>query len=163
MELGSERILPEGFAKGPLQGQGIIGEVTESLHRFLMDGWTEDRPMPRIEEDLSFVPKDREEVIYVYMYSCTQNTALRNGKHYRASRITVSNPGADDVIYYERPPLYLDLRYMICVHSRFRSVLASLCMFLVCFGALRRGMCGQCRFVHESFFVLHPQYERWRG
>ena len=117
------RILPEGFQRGPMQGQHIIGEVTESLHKFLMDGWTSDKPAPRIDEDISFVPKDREEVLYIYMYRTAHNDALQNSKRLRESKITVradaNKPGGG--VYYERPPLYLDLYYMIAVHSKFRS------------------------------------------
>jgi hypothetical protein len=116
------RILPAGFQRGPLQGQTIIGEVTESLHRFLLDGWTSKAPPPRIEEDIAFVPKDREEVLYVYMYKVGQNTALQNTKRWREARVSVRGEnGAEDQVYYERAPLYLDLNYMIAVHSKFRS------------------------------------------
>lgn len=118
-----ERELPKGFERGPMQGHRVIGEVTEALHRFLMDGWKSDNPPPRIEEDISFVPKDREEVIYIYMYRLAANTALQNSKRWREARVTASlqeNAGVEQV-FYERPPLYLDLYYMISVHSKFRS------------------------------------------
>jgi len=117
--------LPATAKTGPMQGRHTIGEVTEALHRFLLDGWTSDRPKPRIEEDLSFVPKDREEVVYVYMYKATQNTALLNTKRRRMARFTASanEKGLLDPeqAYWERPPLYLELHYMIAVHSKFRS------------------------------------------
>lgn len=115
------RSLPEGFTMGPAQGQGIIGEVTEALHRFVLDGWTSDAPPPRIEEDLSFVPKDREEVLYVYMYRAAQNTALMNSKQWRAAKVSILGEKNTEQIYYERPPLYLNLFYLIGVHSKFRS------------------------------------------
>jgi hypothetical protein len=118
------RVLPEGFERGPLQGKNVIGDVTESLHRFLMDGWTSNEPPPRIEEDISFVPKDREEVLYVYMYRVAQNPALMNSKRWREAKVAVASEEhseEQDEVYYERPPLYLDLHYMITVHSKFRS------------------------------------------
>jgi len=123
MTTNIDRTLKKGFVKGKNQGQGIIGEGTESLHRFILDGWDTDRPRPRIEEDLSFIPKDREEILYIYMYRVSQNSALLNSKRFREARV---NPGAketgeNDEAYYERPPLYLDLFYMIAVHSKFRS------------------------------------------
>lgn len=116
-------ILPEGFRRGPYQGQGLIGEVTESIHRFLLEGWDMDRPRPVIEEDLSFVPKDRQEVVYVYMYRAAQNTALMNSKHWRAAKISRNRGDKMDRenILYERPPIYLELYYLIAVHSKFRS------------------------------------------
>jgi hypothetical protein len=115
------RPLPDGFAAGPMQGFGVIGEITEALHRFVLDGWSFDTPPPRIEEDLSFVPKDREEVLYVYMYRLAQNTALMNSKQWRPAKITVYGDRADGQMYYERPPLYLNLFYLVGFHSKFRS------------------------------------------
>ena len=117
-------LLPDGFSRGPLQGRGIIGEVTEAVHRFLLEGWDLDRPRPKLEEDLSFVPKDRQEVIYVYMYRVIQNQALKNSKQWRASRISMSKGQAaaeTDGIYYERAPVHIELNYLVSVHSRFRS------------------------------------------
>jgi len=113
-----------GVERGEFQGNNVIGEVTEALHRWLLDGWTSDQPPPRIEEDLSFVPKDREEVIYVYMYRVSQNTALMNSKRLRMTKFSaakLANDDVDDNLYYERPPIYLELNYLIAVHSKFRS------------------------------------------
>ncbi len=119
------RQLPPGFALGPYQGAGIIGETTESIQRFLLDGWNTDRPPPRIEEDLSFVPKDREEVIYVYMYRAAENTALRNSKQFRAARVTqlasAESREEAQTVLYERAPLYVQLYYLVAAHSKFRS------------------------------------------
>lgn len=110
---------------GPLQSRHTLGEVTEALHRFILDGWSGEGPRPRIEEDLSFVPKDREEVIYIYMYRANQNTSLMNSKRRRMARFSAEqhNNGVLDPkeTYWERPPLYLELHYLIAVHSRFRS------------------------------------------
>lgn len=110
--------LPPGADRGPMQGVGVIGEITESIHKHLMDGWEFERARPRIEEDLSFVPKDREEVVYVYMYKTAMNRALMNNKRFRGARVTL--PGSDKILL-ERPPLYLDVFYMIAVHAKFRS------------------------------------------
>ena len=122
-----ERSMPGGFENGPLQGLNIIGEVTESVHRFLLDGWDQGRAVPRLEEDLSFVPKDREEVLYIYMYRVTQNTALLNSKRWRATKFSVPDPvTGNDQLYYERPPIYLELHYFVSVHAKFRSELERL-------------------------------------
>ncbi len=107
--------------RGPMQGRSVIGECTESLHRFILDGWNQQGSPPRIEEDLEFEPKDREEVVYVYMYRVQQNAALLNPKSWRSSRVTVRGPGDQVEYFWERPPLYLDLHYLIAVHSKFRS------------------------------------------
>ncbi len=118
-----ERVLPEGFEVGPNQADNTIGEITEALQRFLLDGWPEGTPPPRLEEDLSFVPKDREEVIYIYMYRLQQNDALKNPKRYRTTPFSVADEEQPEnsTLYYEWPPLYLELYYMIAVHSKFRS------------------------------------------
>ena len=136
-----QRVLRDGWLRGDDPGRHIIGEVTESSHRFVLDGWDVDRlgAPPRIEEDLSFVPKDREEVLYVYMYKAAQNTALMNSKRHRVTRFSVqaltdradalrAQERGDDVsvpqvneVLWERPPLYLELSYLVAVHSKFRS------------------------------------------
>lgn len=118
-----ERVAPEGFAVGPNQGDNTIGEITEALQRYLLDGWPEDLPPPRLEEDLSFVPKDREEVVYIYMYRVAQNDSLRNPKRYRTTPFSAADPDKpeDTELYYEWPPLYLELYYLVAVHSKFRS------------------------------------------
>ena len=120
MSMTPTGLLADGFERGEFQGKNIIGDVTESLHRFLIDGWTYDRQPPRLEEDLSFVPKDREEVVYIYMYRCEPNTSLRNSKAWRPAKITMLGDDKSTV-YYERPPIYLNLYYLIGVHSKFRS------------------------------------------
>ena len=111
-------ILPPEATRGPMQGVEVIGEITEAIHKHLMDGWEFERPRPRIEEDLSFVPKDREEVIYVYMYRAGMNRALLNAKRFRGARVKLPEDGR---VYLERPPIYLDVFYAIAVHSKFRS------------------------------------------
>ncbi len=114
------RPLKEGYSRGPLQGHSVVGEVTEALQRFLLDAWRDLEFPPRVEEDLSFVPKDREEVVYVYMYRCAQNQSLMNSKRWREARVQVGGE-AEGTVFFERPPLYLDLYYLLAVHSKFRS------------------------------------------
>ncbi len=107
---------------GPMSGRNIIGETTEALHKFLLDGYNLGEQPPRIEEDLEFVPKDREEVLYVYMYRVAQNTNLQNQKRLRQAPVFVKDdPESSPNVYYHRPPLLLDLFYLIAVHSKFRS------------------------------------------
>ena len=109
--------------RGPYQGAGIIGDVTESLHAWLREGWQGDRPAPRIVEDLPFEPKDREEVVYVYMYRVAQNTDLLNAKRWRQSHVAMpeAEGEASGNMLFSRPPLYLDLHYLVAAHARFRS------------------------------------------
>jgi hypothetical protein len=104
--------------RGPYQGAGVIGDVTEALHAWLQDGWPPDRTPPRVVEDLAFEPKDREEVVYACMYRVARNTALLNPKRWRRANVADER---DDRMLYSRPPVYLDLFYLVAAHARFRS------------------------------------------
>lgn len=108
---------------GPMSGRNIIGETTEAIHKWILEGYNLTEQPPRIEEDLKFVPKDREEVVYIYMYRLAQNTNLMNQKRLRQAPVFVkedlNKEGAE--AYYHRPPILLDLFYLIMVHSKFRS------------------------------------------
>ncbi len=108
---------------GPLSSYSVIGEVTEGLHRLLLDRYDLSGQPPRIEEDLKFVPKDREEVVYIYMYRAVQNPNLLTEKRWRPAPLDIPgyNPEGGDPLLYQRPPLIMDLFYLIAVHSRFRS------------------------------------------
>lgn len=107
---------------GPMSGRGVIGEVTESLHRFLLDGYDLSEQPPRFEEDLKFVPKDREEVIYIYMYRVAQNPNLQRSRRHQQAPIYVNTtPEEGGEVYYHRPPILVDLFYLVMVHSKFRS------------------------------------------
>lgn len=116
-------VLPPGFARGRYQGDAVIGDITESMHAWLLAGWDpEDGPRPRIEEDLSFVPKDRERVIYTYMYRVARNEAMKNAKRWGQATLELSDKvveGKD--LLFERPPVHLFLFYCVAVHARFRS------------------------------------------
>lgn len=107
---------------GPMSGRNILGEVTEGVHRFLLEGYDVSDQPPRFEEDLKFVPKDREEVVYLYMYRVAQNPNLINRKRLRQAPVFMdSEPDEGAEVFYHRPPLLLDLFYLVCVHSKFRS------------------------------------------
>ncbi len=108
---------------GPMSGQSIIGEVTEALHKFLRDGYSIGEQPPRFEtEDISYTPKDREEVLYLYLYRVAQNPNLQNRRRYRQAPVFVqSTPEDGGEVYYHRPPLLLDLFYLVMVHSKFRT------------------------------------------
>ncbi len=107
---------------GPMSGKGIIGEVTEGLQSFLRTGYDLSEQPPKFEEDLKFVPKDREQVIYVYMYRVSQNPNLQRHKRHQQAPIFVNtSPEEGGEVFYHRPPLLVDLFYLIMVHSKFRS------------------------------------------
>ncbi len=110
------------LATGPMSARNIIGEVTESIHRFILDGYDIAEQPPRLEEDLKFSPKDREEVVYIYMYRLAHNPNLQNQRRYRQAPVFAGQgPEEGGEVYYHRPPLLLDLFYLMGVHSKFRS------------------------------------------
>ena len=109
-----------------MSGRNIIGEVTESVHKFIMDGWIHyngDEAPPRIEEDLKYEPMDRnEKVVYVYMYRLASNPNLQNQKRWRQAPVVFKTDGEEDPqVYYHRPPIMIDLFYLVMVHGKFRS------------------------------------------
>ncbi|MFT5684413.1 MAG: hypothetical protein ACI8RZ_005354, partial [Myxococcota bacterium] len=112
----------DGLTTGRVIGHNILGETTEAMHRFILDGWDlTDRP-PRIEEDLSFAPKDREQIIYIYMYRVTRNPHLKNQKRWRQAPVFMgTEPEDGGEVYFHRPPLLVDMFYLLMVHSKFRS------------------------------------------
>ena len=109
-----------------MSGRNVIGEVTEEVKKFIMDGWIHyngDEAAPRIEEDLKYEPMDRnEKVIYVYMYRLADNPNLQNQKRWRQAPVYMKDdPNESGNIYYHRPPIMIDLFYLIMVHGKFRS------------------------------------------
>jgi hypothetical protein len=111
-----------GAVPGPMSGRNVIGETTEAVHKFLLDGYNLTQQPPRIEEDLKFIPKDREEVLYIYMYRLAQNQALQNRKRLRQAPVfTKDDPEEGGAVYFHRPPMPLDLYYLVAVHAKFRS------------------------------------------
>ena len=113
---------PQVLKSGAYSSFNVIGEVTEAIHKLLLATYNLTEAPPRIEEDLKFVPKDREEVIYIYMYRAAQNLALQNQKRLRVAPLEIEGEGElSDRIFYHRPPLLMDLFYLVGVHSKFRS------------------------------------------
>ncbi|MEC7986441.1 MAG: Pvc16 family protein [Myxococcota bacterium] len=109
-----------------MSGRNVIGEVTESIQKFIMDGWTHyngDEAPPRIEEDLKYEPMDRnEKVVFVYMYRLAHNPNLQNQKRWRQAPVFMKDdPAVTGNVYYHRPPLMVDLFYLVMVHGKFRS------------------------------------------
>ena len=109
-----------------MSGRNIIGEVTEGVQKFIRDGWIHyngDESPPRLEEDLKYEPMDRnEKVIYINMYRLASNPNLQNQKRWRQAPIYLKPEGdKDPEVYYHRPPIMIDLFYLIMVHGKFRS------------------------------------------
>lgn len=114
-------VAPQLFQTGQMSSFQTIGEVTEAIHRRILDNYDISERPPRLEEDLKFVPKDREEVVYVYMYRTSMNPNLQNQKRLRLAPLEVPNDKGGTDFFYHRPPLLMDLFYLVAVHSKFRS------------------------------------------
>lgn len=113
---------PQLLKSGAYSSFNVIGEVTEAMHKLLLATYNLSEAPPRMEEDLKFVPKDREEVIYIYMYRAAQNLSLQNQKRLRVAPLEIEGEGElANRIFYHRPPLLMDLFYLVSVHSKFRS------------------------------------------
>jgi hypothetical protein len=54
------------------------------------------------------------------MYRVTRNSALLNSKRRRLARVAIGSDPATARHFYERPPLYLDLYYLVAVHAQHR-------------------------------------------
>jgi hypothetical protein len=106
-----------GAVGGAHSSYETIGEVTEAIHELLKESYNLSDQVPRIEEDLSFVPKDREEVLYIYMYRVCQNPNLKNQRRLREAPISVPDQG----VFYQRTAMILDVFYLIAGHAKFRS------------------------------------------
>lgn len=115
----------DALARGAMSGRSIVGEVTESVHKFLLDGYDLTDQPPRFEEDLKFTPKDREEVVYIYMYRLAHNQNLLNSRRFRQAPVFLKGEGEEEEepseVFYHRPPMMMDLFYLVMAHSKFRS------------------------------------------
>ena len=110
---------------GEMSGRNVIGEVTEAVQTFIKGSWEkytgETRP-PTIQEDLTYESMDRnEQVVFVYMYRLATNPNLQNQKRWRQAPVMLKGDPETEGVYYHRPPVLVDLFYLIAAHAKFRS------------------------------------------
>ena len=95
--------------------ENVIGEVTEAVHKFIMDGWTHyngDESPPRIEEDLKYEPMDRNEKWSTSICIALPATRMVKSKTLEASTcIHEIGSRKDGQVYYHRPLIMMDLFY----------------------------------------------------
>ena len=116
---------------GEMSGRNIIGEVTEAIKAFVVSGWTDESNFD-IKEKLDDIPIGQtEQFAYVYMYRLAQNPNLQNRKRLRQAPVFLNDSEGEGNVYYHRPPLMIDLFYLITVHSRFPSDAAKLLGWLL--------------------------------
>ena len=110
---------------GEMSGRNVIGEVTEALQAFIKGSWErytgEERP-PTISEDLTYESMDRnEQVVFVYMYRLAANSNLQNQKRWRQAPIYLEGSPEEEGAFLHRPPVLIDLFYLVTAHAKFRS------------------------------------------
>lgn len=97
----------------PAVGEGLIGEVSEALQ-----AWVAGLPgAPRVVDALGAEVDDGEEVVFVVLYRVARNADLLAPKRWQRARPPVDEGAA----LWARPPLYLDLHYLVATHARFRG------------------------------------------
>jgi len=116
---------------GPMSGRDIIGEVTEGIKRFIKDGWVDEINL-NIEEKLDKTSMGKtDQFVYVYMYRLANNPNLQNRKRLRQAPVYVNSSPEEGNVYMHRPPLLIDLYYLITAHAQFPSETAKIIGWLL--------------------------------
>ena len=117
--------------QGPMSGRDIIGEVTEAVKKFIADGWTDSTNL-RIEEKLDKTSMGKtDQFAFVYMYRLAHNPNLQNRKRLRQAPVYVNDSPESGNVYYHKPPLLIDLYYLITAHAQFPSETAKILGWLL--------------------------------
>ena len=117
--------------RGPMSGRDIIGEVTEAVKKFIKDGWVDESNL-NIEEKLDKTSMGKtDQFVYVYMYRLARNPNLQNRKRFRQAPVFMNSPEEEGNVYMHRPPLLIDLYYLITAHAQFPSETAKIIGWLL--------------------------------
>ena len=117
--------------RGPMSGRDIIGEVTESVKKFIKDGWVDESNL-NIEEKLDKTSMGKtDQFVYVYMYKLARNPNLQNRKRFRQAPVFMNSSAEEGNVYMHRPPLLIDLYYLITAHAQFPSETAKIIGWLL--------------------------------
>lgn len=116
---------------GFMSGRDIIGEVTEAVKKYIKDGWTDERNLT-IEEQLDKTSMGKtDQFAFVYMYRLAHNTNLQNRKRFRRAPVFLNDDSNSTNVYLHRPPIMVDLFYLITAHAQFPSETAKLLGWLL--------------------------------
>lgn len=116
---------------GFMSGRDIIGEVTEAVKKYIKDGWTDERNLT-IEEQLDKTSMGKtDQFAFVYMYRLAHNTNLQNRKRFRRAPVFLNDDSDSTNVYLHRPPIMVDLFYLITAHAQFPSETAKLLGWLL--------------------------------
>ena len=116
---------------GQMSGRDIIGDVTEAIKKFVKDGWTETTTLT-IEEKLDKTSMGKtDKFAFVYMYRLAHNPNLQNRKRLRQAPVFLNDSPESGNVYLHRPPLLVDLYYLITAHAQFPSETAKILGWLL--------------------------------
>ena len=121
----------DNIPTGPMSGRDIIGDVTEAIKKFIKDGWNESTSLS-IEEKLDKTSMGKtDQFAFVYMYRLAHNPNLQNRKRFRQAPVFLNDSPESGNIYLHRPPLLVDLYYLITAHAQFPSETAKILGWLL--------------------------------
>ncbi len=121
----------DSTSTGLMSGRDIIGEVTEAVKKYIKDGWTDEKNLT-IEEQLDKTSMGKtDQFAFVYMYRLAHNTNLQNRKRFRRAPVFLNDGEDSGNIYLHRPPIMVDLFYLITAHAQFPSETAKLLGWLL--------------------------------
>ena len=116
----------DSTTSGLMSGRDIIGEVTEAVKKYVKDGWTDERNLT-IEEQLDKTSMGKaDQFAFVYMYRLAHNPNLQNRKRFRRAPVFLNDGEDTSNVYLHRPPIMVDLFYLITAHAQFPSETAKL-------------------------------------
>jgi len=102
------------------QSQDTLGEVTEALHAWIRSGWQRESACPVILEDLAETPHGEEPAFYVLQYRVEPAGGLSTPRNWRLAHLEVPGEFGTER-FLERPPIFVDVYFLVAVHARFRS------------------------------------------
>lgn len=121
----------DATATGLMSGRDIIGEVTEAVKKYIKDGWTDEKNLT-IEEQLDKTSMGKtDQFAFVYMYRLAHNPNLQNRKRFRRAPVFLNDGEDSGNVYLHRPPIMVDLFYLITAHAQFPSETAKLLGWLL--------------------------------
>ena len=116
---------------GLMSGRDIIGEVTEAVKKYIKDGWVDEKNLT-IEEQLDKTSMGKtDQFAFVYMYRLAHNPNLQNRKRFRRAPVFLNDGEDSGNVYLHRPPIMVDLFYLITAHAQFPSETAKLLGWLL--------------------------------
>lgn len=121
----------EVTSQNPMSGRDIIGDVTEAIKKFIKDGWLDESNLT-IEEKLDKTSMGKtDQFAFVYMYRLANNPNLQNRKRLRQAPVFLNDPEEAGNVYLHRPPILVDLFYLVTAHAQFPSETAKLLGWLL--------------------------------